>query len=81
MRLFYVAFGAAAGILAVRKVTQTAHAYTPAGIQERAAGAAGSMGEGLRAMWADLREAMAEREDELRTGLGLDGSADVIDQT
>ena len=79
-RLFYIAFGAAAGVLAVRRATRTAQRYTPAGVQDRAAGALGGLGESLRETWAELREAMAEREDELRTGLGLDGSSDLIDQ-
>jgi hypothetical protein len=80
-RLFYVAFGAAAGVLAVRRASQAAQRYTPAGMQDRASGAMGSVSAGLREMWADLKDAMSEREDELRSGLGLDGTNDLIDQS
>jgi hypothetical protein len=78
-RLFYIAFGAAAGVIAVRRATQTAQRYTPAGLQQRAGGAFGSLGEAVRDFTAEVRLAMAEREVELREALGLDGSNDLID--
>jgi hypothetical protein len=78
-RLFYIAFGAAAGIVAVRRATQTAQRYTPAGLQQRAGGAFGSVGEAVRDFAAEVKAAMSEREVELREALGLDGSNDVID--
>ena len=33
-RVFWIALGATAGVLVVRKLTKTAHTYTPAGLAE-----------------------------------------------
>ena len=78
-RLFYIAMGAAVGVLAVRRATQAARRFTPAGLQ---ASASGSMA-GLTAAVSDfaelVREGMAEREEELRVTLGLDGTHDLVD--
>ncbi len=78
-RLFYVALGATAGVLIVRKLTATANKFTPAGVQTGVSGALGNLGDAIREFGHNVREGMAEREDELRAGLGLDGSADQID--
>lgn len=67
-RLFWVAVGAAAGIYAVRKVQKTLHAYSPAGLADRAGGLGGS----LMGFVDEVRSAMVEREAELRDALGLD---------
>ena len=71
-RLFWLAMGVTIGALVVRKLSRAAEKVTPAGI-------GGSIAEGLRDLadaigdfGADVRAAMAEREDELRTGTGLD---------
>ncbi|GAB2694225.1 DUF6167 family protein [Thalassiella azotivora] len=72
-RLFWIALGAAAGVLVVRKVTQTAQAYTPEGV---ASGLA-SLGDGLREFADAVREGMEQREEELRVALGVD--AGVVD--
>ncbi|MCW2620669.1 MAG: putative secreted protein [Frankiales bacterium] len=78
-RLFYIAFGAAAGVIAVRRATQAAQRYTPAGLQQRAGGAFGSLGDAVRDFAAEVKVAMSEREVELREALGLDGRNDQID--
>jgi len=67
-RLFWVALGAVAGVLLVRKITKAAEAYTPAGV----ARSASDLGEGLRELAHAVREGMAEREEELRIALGVD---------
>ena len=71
-RLFWLAMGITIGALVVRKLSRAAEKMTPAGI-------AGSIAEGLRDLadaigdfGADIRDAMAEREQELRAGTGLD---------
>ena len=64
-RLFYIALGAAAGVVAVRRAARAAEALTPTSI-------AGSLVQSVREFAADVREAMAEREEEIRTALGLD---------
>jgi hypothetical protein len=67
-RLFWIALGATAGALAVRKVTKTIEAYSPAGVGRSMT----SVGDGLRELADVIREGMAEREAELRVALGVD---------
>ncbi|MCU1594316.1 MAG: hypothetical protein JWO12_1708 [Frankiales bacterium] len=71
-RLFYISLGATAGVLIVRKLTSTAQSFTPAG-------ALANLADAIRDFGANVREGMSERETELRTGLGLDGTHDIID--
>ena len=78
-RLIYIAFGAAVGVLVVRKASKAAQRFTPAGVQNSIAGSLGGLTEAIRDFGADLKVAMAEREDELRVMLGLDGSHDLVD--
>ncbi len=78
-RLIYISFGAVAGVLAVRRATQAAQRYTPAGVQQRMNGSFGSFGDTVREFLSEVRVAMAEREQELRTSLGLDGSHDAVE--
>ena len=78
-RVFYIAQGATVGILIVRKASQAAQRFTPAGVQGSMTGALGGLSEAIRDFGANIREGMAEREDQLRTELGLDGSHDVVD--
>lgn len=67
-RVFWVALGATAGVLVVRKLTKAAESYTPEGM----ARGLSSLGDGFREMAAAVREGMAEREGELRLALGID---------
>jgi hypothetical protein len=67
-RLFYVAFGATAGVIVVRRVTQAAAKWTPEGIAGQATGAGGRLAE----WWAIVQESAAARELELREALGID---------
>ena len=66
-RLFYVALGATAGVLIVRKLSAAANRWTPEGIAAQAGGA----GEKFAAWWAEVQHFAAEREVELRDALGL----------
>ena len=70
-RLFWAALGATAGIVAVRKLTSTAKAYTPEGVAQGLSG----LGQGMRELAAVVRESMAERDAELRLALGIDEGA------
>ena len=67
-RMFYLALGATAGVLIVRKVTAVANKWTPEGIAAQAGGA----GERFAAWWAEVQHFAAEREIELRESLGLE---------
>ena len=78
-RLVYIAFGAAVGILVVHRASRAASRLTPAGVQGSVTGALGGLTEAVRDFTAEMREAMSEREDELRVSLGLDGTHDLVD--
>ena len=78
-RLFYIALGATAGVLLVRKATSAAQKLTPAGMQKGLGGALGNLADAIRDFGAEVREGMAEREGQLRSDLGLDGRHDVVD--
>ncbi len=71
-RLFYITLGATAGVLIVRKLTATAQSLT-------LGNALNNLADAIRDFGANVREGMSEREAELRTGLGLDGTHDIID--
>ncbi len=71
-RVFYIALGAAVGVVTVRRAARAVSTLTPQHL-------AGSLVESVQDFLADVREGMAEREDELRQALGLDdadGAAD-----
>ena len=74
-RLFYIALGATAGVLVVRKASQAAQRFTPAGVSQGVAGAIGGLGDALRGFGEEVRLGMAQRELELREALGLDEGA------
>ncbi len=78
-RLVYIAFGAAVGILVVQRTTRAAKRFTPAGVQTSLASSLSGLTDALRDFSAELRVAMAEREEELRVTLGLDGTHDLVD--
>ena len=70
-RLFYVALGATAGVLAVRRASAALTKWTPEGM----AGQLGGAGERVALWWAEVQALAAAREDELRHALGLDQDA------
>ena len=78
-RLFYIALGATVGVLVVHRATQAAKRFTPAGVQGSVAGGLAGLTDAVREFTSELRAAMAEREDELRVTLGLDGTHDLVD--
>ena len=78
-RMFYIALGATVGVLVVRRATSAAKRFSPAGVSSSVTGALGGFGAALSDFGASIRAGMAEREEQLRTELGLDGSHDVVD--
>lgn len=71
-RVFYIALGATVGVLVVRRLSAAAEQLQPDNLAQRLVVA-------VEDFLVDVRESMAEREDELRGALGLDGSHDVVD--
>lgn len=78
-RLVYIAFGAAVGVLVVHRATRAAKRFTPAGVQSSLADSFSGLTDAVREFTAEMKIAMAEREEELRTVLGLDGTHDLVD--
>jgi hypothetical protein len=77
-RLFWIAAGAAAGVYVARRVQRTAQSLTPTGIAGSLGAGMSELADAIRGFADDVREAMDEREIELREALGLgdDESAD-----
>jgi hypothetical protein len=71
-RLFWLAMGVTIGVLVVRKLSAAAERMTPAGIGSSIAEGLRELADAIGDFGADVREAMAEREQELRAGTGLD---------
>jgi hypothetical protein len=73
-RLFWVALGASAGVVAVNRVTKAAKKLAPGNIADSAAGVPGRLTAAWQDFAEDVRSAAAEREFELYHTLGVDAS-------
>jgi hypothetical protein len=73
-RLFWLVMGITIGALIARKLSRAAEKLTPRGIAGSLGGGLADLSDSLRDFTADVRDAMHEREAELREGAGLDGS-------
>lgn len=69
--LFWTGVGVAVGVMATRKASRALEQFTPAGVSESLAESITGLGEAIRQFGMDVREAMWDREDELRDALGL----------
>ncbi|MFB9236702.1 hypothetical protein ACFFWC_14260 [Plantactinospora siamensis] len=65
-RLLWLGVGLAVGALVVRKATRAAQAYTPAGMATSVTQSVGGLVESLRSFVEDVRDGMAEREQEIQ---------------
>jgi Family of unknown function (DUF6167) len=65
-RLFWVAVGATAGVLVVRRINKITHRLTSAGD-----GILGELSQAAREFVDDVKAGMAERDLELRRALGI----------
>ncbi|MBB5789073.1 DUF6167 family protein [Jiangella mangrovi] len=70
-KLFWVALGATAGVLVVRRLTRAAESLTPEGAADRVAGGLRNLGDAVREFTDEVRAGMAERDAELRYALGI----------
>jgi hypothetical protein len=64
-RLLWLGVGLAVGAIVVRKLTQKANQYTPSGIATSLSESAGGLVESLRSFVDDVRDGMAEREQQI----------------
>ena len=71
-RLFWLAMGITIGALVVRKLSSAAEKLTPAGFGASIAEGLRDLADAIGDFGADVRDPMAEREEELRAGTGLD---------
>ena len=75
-RLFWVALGATAGVLVVRKLTKTVDQYSPEGVGRSLS----NLADAIRDAAEVVKEAMDEREQELRVALGVDSGVITQDE-
>ena len=73
-RLFWLAMGVTIGVLVVRKISRAAEKVTPKGIAQGLTEALNNLADAIGTFAADVRDAMVEREAELRAGTGFDGT-------
>ena len=64
-RLLWLGAGLAVGALIVRKLTKKVNEFTPTGIATSMSESAGGLVESLRSFVDDVRDGMAERENEI----------------
>jgi len=79
-RLFWLAMGVTIGALIVRKLSRAAEKMTPRGIAQSLSTGLAELSESLRDFAVEVREAMSEREVELREGTGFDGKLGKVEQ-
>ncbi len=73
-RLFWLAMGVTIGALVVRKLSRVAERFTARSIAGSLGGGLADLSDSVREFTADVRDAMHERETQLREGAGLDGT-------
>jgi hypothetical protein len=73
-RLFWLAMGVTVGVLVVRKLSRAAERVTPKGLAQSLTEALNNLADAIGTFAADVRGAMQEREAELRSGTGFDGT-------
>ena len=66
-RVLWLGIGLAVGALAFRALSRKARRLTPGGLVEGARESAGGLVDSVRSFIDDVRDGMAEREDEIHT--------------
>lgn len=66
-RLFWIALGAGAGVMAVKQVSKLAESLAPTSL-------VGNLARSVDGFFDEVRVGMRERETQLRGDLGLDGT-------
>jgi hypothetical protein len=68
-RVLWLGIGLAVGVLVYRKATRAAQQFTPSGMAATVSHCAGNLVESVRSFVADVRDGMAEREQEIHTAM------------
>ena len=68
-RVLWLGVGLAVGALVVRKLTRKAEQFTPSGIATSLSESAGGLVESLRNFVDDVRDGMAEREQQIHEAI------------
>jgi hypothetical protein len=79
-RLFWLGVGIAVGAVVVRQLSRTAHAYSPSGLAGSARNSAAGLWESVQDFVADVREGMAEREEEIQAAFAQGVSLSDVDE-
>lgn len=72
-RLFWLVMGVTIGALVVRKLSKAAERLTPRGMAQGIGAGLHELADAIRDFSEDVRDAMHEREVQLRADTGLDG--------
>jgi hypothetical protein len=79
-RVLWLGIGLAVGALVFRAAAKKAAAFTPGGLAANARDTAGGLAESVRSFVDDIRDGMAEREDQIlaafHDGVALDEFGD-----
>jgi hypothetical protein len=82
-RVLWLGIGLAVGALVVRAVSKKAQALSPGGLAASARDGAGGVVESVRSFVQDVRDGMAEREDQIHAafaeGVALDDGDLTVD--
>jgi hypothetical protein len=78
-RALWLGVGIAVGVVVARKVTQAVQAYSPAGLAGSARNSAAGVMGSMRDFIADVREGMAEREDQIHEAFARGVSLEDLD--
>jgi hypothetical protein len=79
-RLFWLAMGVTIGALVVRKLSKLAEKLTPRGMAGGIGAGLADLADALRDFADDVRDAMHDRESELRASTGLDGQLGKVEE-
>jgi hypothetical protein len=78
-RLLWLGVGLAVGALVVRAASKKAQSFSPQGIAASARESAGGFAESVRSFVDDIRDGMAEREEQFHAAF-VDGEALDLDE-
>jgi anaerobic ribonucleoside-triphosphate reductase len=73
-RLFWLVMGITIGVLVVRKLSRAAEKLTPRAMAGGIGAGLADLADAVREFSHDVREAMHEREAQLRESTGMDGT-------